>query len=153
MLYLLRNKTAQLYVTGIASGFVKEYAEYFSVGGVYDSDFQLYQYAILLGEYLYVIDGESGVASGHTLYFGSQLFLQLFYLIFKQKTVYGGAIAGAARQFALTYVESVQQVTLYQIKVSECELFVLIDSIEANECGHADIYGCILRRLLLSPLF
>jgi hypothetical protein len=97
VLYLLRNKTAQLYVTGIASGFVKEDAEYLSIGGVYYCDFQLYQYAILLGEYLYVIDGESRVTAGHTLYFGSQLFLQLFYLIFKQKTVYGSAIARAAR--------------------------------------------------------
>jgi hypothetical protein len=38
VLYLLRNKTAQLYIAGIASGFVEEYAEYFSVGGVYHSD-------------------------------------------------------------------------------------------------------------------
>ena len=143
VLYLLRNKTAQLYVTGIASGFVEEYAEYFSIGCVYNSDFQLYQYTIFLGEYLYVIDGQSRISGGHTLYFGSQIFLQLFNLIFKQKTVYCSAIAGAARQFALAYVESVQQVTLYQIKVSECELFVLIDSVEANECGNVDIYGVV----------
>jgi hypothetical protein len=62
-------------------------------------------------------------------------------LIFKQKTVYGGTVTWATRQFTLTYVESVQQVTLYQIKISQRELFVLIDSVEANECGHVNIYG------------
>jgi hypothetical protein len=42
----------------------------------------------------------------------------------------------------LTNAKGIQQVSLNQIKVCERELFELIDGIEADKCGHDNIYGC-----------
>ena len=141
MLYLLIIKTAQLYVTGIALLLIEKYAEYFSIGGVDYGDGNLYQHAIFLGEYLYVTQYYSGIATTHTLYFCSDVLLQLFQLIFKQKLPDHCAISWTARQLTLTNVECIQQVSLNQCKISQSEFFVLIDGVEADKCGHNNIYG------------
>jgi hypothetical protein len=41
----------------------------------------------------------------------------------------------------LANVESIQEITLNQCKICQSEFFVLIDGVEADECGHDNIYG------------
>ena len=143
---------AVLDITCATCFLVKEYGQAFcSLAGHYSHKY-LDQYTVVLGIDLCVLDVDPGVATGHTLYLSQYALYGLLRLVFKHIAPDHCAVFGLAGQGALLYVESIGKIALDQLKVHESKLFVLIYSIESNECGHVNIYRglCAYQLLVVS---
>jgi hypothetical protein len=120
---------------------IEKYAQLLGCGTGYHGQTQLYQDAVFLRKHLHATDENPGVSGTHPLYFLLQQGLCFLCLLFKQVVPDHGAISWTAWQFALTYVECVQEVNLDQVKVHGRELFVLINGAESYESGHVVFTG------------
>lgn len=144
-MYLVVPKTAQLYVTGVALLYVEKDAEYFGRGSGHYCETQLDQDTVLVGRYLYVRDLYPGITTGHSLYLTLDVFLGALDLILKQEIPYAAAIGRSTGQFTLPYVESIEQVTLDEIKIGQGKLLLAPYGAETNESSHRVFTPVLLR--------
>lgn len=147
--YLWRSKTAQLYVAGAALLEIEEYAQYLGRGGGHHQDLQLYQDTVALRKYLDVSGLYARITAHHSLHFVDYGRLQGLDLIFKLEVPQHCAVVGAARELALAYEKSIEQVAFDQVKISQGKLLGLTDGVESSECGHDGLFTAGQQRLFV----